>query len=154
MDYCNVFISCLYFHSDGTHSLQEDPLMSRRCKAKFLKICSVKEKKNYGSIPLNNCCDLGIFLVLLVCETYSYFVLLVPWLSNRASVSLWTVSLLPCGPAFSAECPVGPGFSAVRSPTLQPDLSMAHQSDSVTHLYNYSLKITVKHCLFTHYNHK
>ncbi len=28
VDYCDVFICCLDSHSDGTHSLQRDPLMS------------------------------------------------------------------------------------------------------------------------------
>ncbi len=62
VDYFDFFSSCLDFHSHDTHSLQEEPLMSRRCKAKFLKICSVK--KHYGTIPLNNCSDFiwGFFL--------------------------------------------------------------------------------------------
>lgn len=76
----------------------------------------------------------------LVSETYSYFVLvghrclLAPQLSNRALVTLWTVALLLCGPAFSAGCLVGLGFSALRNSMPQPDLSIEHQSDSVTHL--------------------
>jgi len=29
VDYCDVFISCLDSHSDGTQSLQRDPLVSK-----------------------------------------------------------------------------------------------------------------------------
>ncbi len=36
VDYCDVFISCLDSHSDGTHSLQRKPLLSEACHAKFL----------------------------------------------------------------------------------------------------------------------
>ncbi len=34
VDYCDVFISCLDSHSDGTHSL--DPLVSKWCNNKLI----------------------------------------------------------------------------------------------------------------------
>ncbi len=39
---CDVFISCLDSHSDGTHSLQSKStsLVSKFCNATFLQICS------------------------------------------------------------------------------------------------------------------
>ncbi len=40
VDYCDVFISCLNSHSDGTHSLQSDSPVTKRCNATFLQICS------------------------------------------------------------------------------------------------------------------
>ncbi len=43
MYYCDVFISCLNSHSDGTHSPQRIHFMiqvSKWCNAKFLQICS------------------------------------------------------------------------------------------------------------------
>ncbi len=41
VDYCDVFISCLDSHSDGTHSLQRIHWLAS--DAKFLKICSNEE---------------------------------------------------------------------------------------------------------------
>ncbi len=38
VDYCDVFISCLDSHSDGTHSLQSNPLVSKWWNATFLQI--------------------------------------------------------------------------------------------------------------------
>ncbi len=51
VDYCDVFISCLDSHSDGTHSLQtvEDPLLSKCCNATFLQICSDEETNSSTS---------------------------------------------------------------------------------------------------------
>ncbi len=40
VDYCDVFISCLNSHSDGTHSLQSESPVTKRCNANFLQICS------------------------------------------------------------------------------------------------------------------
>ncbi len=36
-------ISCVGSHSDGTHSLQKDPLVSKSFNAKFLQICPDEE---------------------------------------------------------------------------------------------------------------
>ncbi len=41
VDYCNVFIS---FHSDGTHSLQKDPFVSKSYNANFLKSALIKKQ--------------------------------------------------------------------------------------------------------------
>ncbi len=41
VDYCNVFISCLDSHSDGTHSLQRIHWWAR--DTTFLQICSDEE---------------------------------------------------------------------------------------------------------------
>ncbi len=41
VDYCDVFISCLDSHSDGTHS--PHLLVSKCCNANFLKICYDEE---------------------------------------------------------------------------------------------------------------
>ncbi len=43
VDYCDVFISCLDSHSDGTHSLQR----MHWCNATFLQICSDEETLIY-----------------------------------------------------------------------------------------------------------
>ncbi len=45
-DYCNVFISYLDCHSDGTHTLLSI-MVCNRCNAKFLKIRSYDENKLY-----------------------------------------------------------------------------------------------------------
>ncbi len=37
MDYCDVFISCLDSHSDGTHSLQRIHVMTRFTKSVLMK---------------------------------------------------------------------------------------------------------------------
>ncbi len=50
MDYCDVFISCLKSHSDGTHSLQSE-LVSKLCNAKFIQICS-DEETNSSTVHL------------------------------------------------------------------------------------------------------
>ncbi len=49
VDYCDVFISCLDSHSDGTHSLQR---IYKWCNAKFLKICS-NEETNSSTVHLD-----------------------------------------------------------------------------------------------------
>ncbi len=46
VDYCDAFISCLDFHSDGTHPFTEDPLVSKWCNSEFIQICSDEEKTN------------------------------------------------------------------------------------------------------------
>ncbi len=48
VDYCNVFIS---FHSDGTHSLQKDPLVSKSYNATFPQICSDQETNSSFGWP-------------------------------------------------------------------------------------------------------
>ncbi len=47
VDYCDVFISCLDSHSDGTHSLQRIHWWTRR-NATFLQICSDEETNSDG----------------------------------------------------------------------------------------------------------
>ncbi len=44
VDYCDVFISCLDSHSDGTHSLQRIHWWASDCNDAFLQICSMKKK--------------------------------------------------------------------------------------------------------------
>ncbi len=46
VDYCDAFISCLVFHSDGTHPFTEDPLVSKWCNSEFIQIRSDEEKTN------------------------------------------------------------------------------------------------------------
>ncbi len=46
VDYCDAFISCLDFHSDGTQPFtEEEPLVSKWCNAEFIQICSDEKKK-------------------------------------------------------------------------------------------------------------
>ncbi len=46
MDYLWIIVMFLLdFHSDGTHSTAEDPLVSKSCNAKFLEFDG--EKKNF-----------------------------------------------------------------------------------------------------------
>ncbi len=47
LDYCDDFINS---HSDGTHSLQEDPLVSKWFDAKFLPIFSDEETNSYERV--------------------------------------------------------------------------------------------------------
>ncbi len=46
VDYCDVFISRLDTHSDGTHSLQRIHLVSKWFNAKFLQISSDEETRS------------------------------------------------------------------------------------------------------------
>ncbi len=43
LDYCDVSISCLDSHSDGTHSLKRMHWWASDCNAKLLQICSDKQ---------------------------------------------------------------------------------------------------------------
>ncbi len=55
VDYCDVFISCLDSHSDGTHS---GSIVKQVMNAEFLQICSHDETA-YGWVNFSKCSFLG-----------------------------------------------------------------------------------------------
>ncbi len=89
VDYCDVFISCLDSHSDGTHSLQRFCCWLRDVMLHFSKSVQMKNKLIYILDGLRASPFSAHFIL---CENYSFNGLFISWRicwhSQRAGLSI------------------------------------------------------------------
>ncbi len=100
VDYCDVFISCLDSHSDGTHSLQS---IHWWCNATFLQICSLEETNSFTSWMAWECVK-QIFSKFLFWVNYSFKLDSHCWLWQIRKVDLRGLTLLAARCCLSCRC--------------------------------------------------
>ncbi len=75
MDYCDVFISCLDSHSDGTHSLQRIYCVTTCCYGKFPHLLLIGFTSiDYKYLICNNNAPTRMYMIGMLYKIVKYIV--------------------------------------------------------------------------------